>query len=349
MSVAARLDSFQRRHRWAGLPLAVIYKYADDKGYYLAALITYYGFLSLFPLLLLLVTILGYALEHDPGLRHQVLDSALSQIPVIGGQVGNTIHPLTGNLVGLVVGIALTLYGGLGVAQAGQYAMNTIWAVTEHRRPDPLHSRLRGLLLLLVVGVGVLVTTGLSALTAATAGGAMELGWLARVAAGVISIVLNSVLFVVAFRVLTARRIPIRQLRLGAGVTAVGWQMLQVLGAYYVRYKLANSTATYGVFGIVLGLLAWIYLGATLLVSSAELNVVLAHRLWPRNLLTPFIDNVALTEADRESYTSYSAQTQRKSFQNVEVSFDERDEDAPAPAPAPPDTPIPKAMDPDSP
>lgn len=332
MSVAARLDSFQRRHRWAGLPLAVIYKYADDKGYYLAALITYYGFLSLFPLLLLLVTILGYALEHDPGLRHQVLDSALSQIPVIGGQVGNTIHPLTGNLVGLVVGIALTLYGGLGVAQAGQYAMNTIWAVTEHRRPDPLHSRLRGLLLLLVVGVGVLVTTGLSALTAATAGGAMALGWLARVAAGVISIVLNSVLFVVAFRVLTARRIPIRQLRLGAGVTAVGWQMLQVLGAYYVRYKLANSTATYGVFGIVLGLLAWIYLGATLLVSSAELNVVLAHRLWPRNLLTPFIDNVALTEADRESYTSYSAQTQRKSFQNVEVSFDQGDEDRPAPA-----------------
>src|SRR5579875_206352 len=75
MTIARRADRLQRRHRWAGLPLAVLYKFVDDQGSYLAALLTYYGFLSLFPLLLLAVTVLGFVLHGNPHLQHQLLNS----------------------------------------------------------------------------------------------------------------------------------------------------------------------------------------------------------------------------------------------------------------------------------
>lgn len=87
MSITSRLDGYQRRHPKAGFPIAVVYKYFDDQGGYLAALITYYGFLSLIPLLLLMSTILGFVLAGDPQAQHVVLNSALSQFPVIGQQL----------------------------------------------------------------------------------------------------------------------------------------------------------------------------------------------------------------------------------------------------------------------
>src|SRR6476620_10183789 len=89
------IDAYQRRHRWLGFPIAAVYKFGDDQGQYLAALITYYGFLSLFPLLLLLVTILGFALDGDPHLRAELIDSALAQFPVIGSQLRGNVHSLT--------------------------------------------------------------------------------------------------------------------------------------------------------------------------------------------------------------------------------------------------------------
>ena len=107
------IDAYQRRHRWLGFPLAVVYKFGDDQGPYLAALITYYGFLSLFPLLLLLVTILGFVLQGDPHLQDELLDSALAQFPVIGSQLRENVHSLTGSGTGLAVGIVGTLYGCL--------------------------------------------------------------------------------------------------------------------------------------------------------------------------------------------------------------------------------------------
>ena len=131
MAITERLDQFQRKHRWAGFPLAVVHKYFDDFGAYLAALLTYYGFVSLFPLLLLLSTILGFVLSGDQRLQHEVLTSALHQFPVIGGDLDQPKR-LGGGPVGLVVGILGSLYGGLGVAQAFQYAANTVWAVPRN-------------------------------------------------------------------------------------------------------------------------------------------------------------------------------------------------------------------------
>src|SRR3954467_1021224 len=104
MRVVQAFDGFQRRHRWAGFPLAVGYKYADDQGGFLAALITYYGFLSLFPGLLLLVTILGYALSGDAGLQQRVLDSALANFPVVGSQLQANVSSVEGNATAAVIG-----------------------------------------------------------------------------------------------------------------------------------------------------------------------------------------------------------------------------------------------------
>src|SRR6476646_3027352 len=163
MTFVERLDRYQRDHRRAGLPLAVIYKFIDDQGTYLAAIIAYYGIVSLFPLLLLLSTILNFVLEGQPELQQRVLDSALGQFPVVGDQLADP-HGISGSGVALAVGIIGTIYGGLGVAQAAQNAMNTIWRVPRNERPNPLKSRLRSVLLLLVVGLSIIGTTILSAL-----------------------------------------------------------------------------------------------------------------------------------------------------------------------------------------
>ena len=142
---------------------------------------------------------------------------------------------------------------------------------------------MRSLLLLLVLGAGVIVTTGLSWLaTGAGALGATFATWLG-VAAVPIATVVNVGLFLVAFRVLTASGVPWRQLRVGAVVAGIGWQIVQVLGTYLVP-PLKGAPETYGVFGLVLGSIAWIYLLALVVVFAAEINVVAQRRLWPRAL-----------------------------------------------------------------
>lgn len=138
MTVVSRIDAFQRRHGWAGLPLAVLYKFTDDQGTYLAAQITYYGFVAVFPLLLLLATILGYALHGNPHLQRQVLDSALAQFPIIGDQITADIHSFHGSVAGLVIGVLGCLYGGLGIVQAAQTTLNKVWAVPRNSRPNPV-------------------------------------------------------------------------------------------------------------------------------------------------------------------------------------------------------------------
>lgn len=147
----AWLDDFQRRHRAVGFVVAVIYKYVDEQGSYLAALITYYAFLSLFPALLLLTTVLGVILVGHPQLQQQVLHSAVAQFPVIGGQLYRP-QGLSGGPAGVAIGIVVAIYGGLGVGQAVQNALDTLWAVPRNDRPDPLRSRLRSLLMLVALG-----------------------------------------------------------------------------------------------------------------------------------------------------------------------------------------------------
>ena len=327
MSVTTRLDDFQQRHRWAGFPVAVVYKYADDQGGYLAALITYYGFLSVFPLLLVASSALGVVLQGDDELRLEILGSALRQFPVIGDQLADPAG-LRGNGVALVVAFLGSVYGALGVAQATQNAMNVAWAVPRNRRPNPLLSRVRSLVLLATAGVAVLATTVLSA--AGAAFGADALGDALTVGAVVLSVAVNAVVFTLVLGLSTAHRLTLREAAPGGIVAAAVWQLLQTVGAAYVGHVVRDASATNGVFAVVLGLIAWIYVAATVLVLSAELNVVRVKRLWPRALMTPFTDDVDLTRGDRQAYTDAATAQRAKGFESVDVAFENDGQNATA-------------------
>jgi membrane protein len=329
MSATSRLDTLQQRHSWVGFPLAVAYKFFDDQGGYLAALITYYGFLSLFPLLLLVVTVLGFVLHNDPSLQNQIINSAVGDFPIVGEQLKSDITGFHGSDVALVLGLVGLLYGSLGVAQAAQHAMNTVWAVPRHRRPNPLRSRLRSLRLLLLLGLGVLITTALSALSTSAAAYAHDLAGVSiglRILAIVVGAAANVGLFILAFRLLTSRPVSVRDVWVGAVVAGLVWQVLQLVGTYIVAHHVKGASEVYGTFGLVLGLMLWIYVEAIVVVISAELNVVLRHRLWPRSLLTPFTDDVDLTHADERVYGGMATAQRIKGFEQVDVSFDRPDD-----------------------
>ncbi len=287
MRVVASADRFQRRHAWAAFPVAVVCKYLDDQGGVLAALITYYGFLSIFPGMLLLVTTLGYVLAGNPGAQQQIVDSAVAKVPVIGTQLEQNMSSLQGSAVAVAIGVLGLLYGVLGIGQAAQLAFNRVWAVPRNERPGPLRSRLRSFTFVLLVGAGLVVTTVLTGVGSATGNLDSHAGALVRAVVLAASIVANVVLFAIAFRLLTAREVSVRDLLPGAVLAAFGWQVLQTLGTTYVSRVVAHNTDIYGVFGIVLGLFAWIYLAATVMVVAAEVNVVRAGHLWPRPLRAP--------------------------------------------------------------
>jgi YihY family inner membrane protein len=316
--VTGRVDRFQRRHSAASFPLAVIYKYFEDFGPYLAALIAYYAFVSLFPLLLLLTTVLGFVLAGDPGLQHQVVHSALRQFPVVGDQLGEP-KQLGGGTLGLIVGIIGSLYGGLGVAQAAQYAMNTAWRVPRNNRPNPFKARGRSVVLLATAGLAVIATTALSTLGTAGAG---SFGRAVQVVVLAASVAINAAVIVFAFRFATTRRLSTREVAPGAIAAAIAWQLLQSFGIVYVGHVVKTASATNGVFALVLGMLAFIYLTATVIILCVELNVVRVDHLYPRALLTPFTDNVELTYADRRSYANQAEAQRSKGFEDVDVTFD---------------------------
>lgn len=319
------LDRLQRRSRAAGFGLAVIYKYIDDQGGYLAALITYYAFVSLFPMLLLFTTVLGVVLIGHPELQRDIMQSTVSQLPVIGEQLGEP-RQLSGGVAGVVIGIAGALYGGLGVGQAVQNAMDTVWAVPRHQRRDPIRSRLRTLVLFGLAGGALVLTTVVSA------GGLVSglLGPAAKIGVVLAAMAVNIGVCLLAFRLATARPTTFREVLPGAVVAAAVWQLLQWFGAGYVAHVVKSSSATNSVFALVLGLLAFLYLVAVTLVVCAEINVVRVERLYPRALLTPFTDNVKLTRADRKTYADQAKAQQFKEFEEIDVTFRPREEQSPS-------------------
>jgi YihY family inner membrane protein len=272
------LDRYQRLHAWLGFPLAVRRKYADDQGGYLAATISYYAFFSIFPVLLVFTTLLGYVLRGHHRLYRSIVDSALAQLPVIGHDL--QVNSLHGSALALALGLGSALWAGTGVFLAAQNAMNQLWGVPQTRRPDFVRARARALLLLLVLGGGVLATTLLGGLAAFGTG--YGFGW--KIASIGLSTTLNLGLFWVAFRVLTVGDLTWKELRGGAICAAILYELLQTLGGYYVGHVIKGAGNTYGTFALVIGLLSWTYLAAHITLIAAEVNVVATRRLWPRSL-----------------------------------------------------------------
>ena len=319
--VVRAIDRFQQRHPTIALPFAVIRKFGDDRAGSLAGLIAYYGFVSLFPLLLLLTTILGFALEGDPDLERRILDSAAAEFPIVGAELRESVQPLRGSTVGLVVGIVGVVWGALGVTQAGQHAMAEVWSVPGVERPGFFPRMARGVALFAVLGIGLIGTTALASWSAL--GGASAS---ARVATVVTSALLNVALYVAAFRAMTPRQVPLRRLLPGAVLGGLMWTALQAVGGYLVSHQLRHASDVYGFFAYVLGLLSWLYLGAQVALYSAELNVVVARRLWPRSIVQP-----PLTTADMDVLRAIALKEERRPEQHLEVRFDEPQPEEPVP------------------
>lgn len=292
-------DTLQQRRAWLGMPVAVWKKFGDDQAGNLAALVAYYAFFSIFPLMLVLVTVLDIALKNHPALQHRLLNSALSQYPLIGQQLGH-IGPLHQSGLALAVGLVGTFIGARGVATAMQNALNTVWEIPFARRPGFPWSWLRSFGLIVVIGLGLIGTTVLSTLAS---GGADRVipGFGGKIVALLVSLVLNVGVFWLAFKLGTAREIGWRQLRLGAVIAAVSWQILQYVGGYFISHQLAHASPVYGTFAVVIGLLAWLYLQAELTLYAVEINVVRALRLWPRSIAPP-----PYTEQDRRAFQLYT-------------------------------------------
>jgi YihY family inner membrane protein len=272
-----RFDGFQQRHRSLAAPLGVVKKFGDDEGGSMVSLIAYRAFFSLFPLLLLLTTILGYLLADDPDLRKKVVASTLSQFPVIGDQLRG--GELTGSGIALAVGLVGSLLAGLGVVLETEKSFDRVWGVPADERHGFLGSRLRAIGLLVLLGGLAVVSTVVSGLVA---GGSSLFGpgWDILMATA-----LNLIVFAAVFRLLTSAQIASRALLPGIVIATVGWEALQLLGGWYVSHEVRNATPVYGTFALVIGLLAWIHIGAFFTVLGAEANVVRERGLWPRRLL----------------------------------------------------------------
>ena len=300
------VDRFQQRHRPLAFVVGILKKFSDDQAGSLAALISYYGFVSLFPLLLVFVTVLGFVVHNDPARQKEILDGTLGQIPIIKDQI--MLHAISGSALALVVGILGSLWAGMGITATTQNAFNQVWGVPMARRPNFIKSRLRSLRLLGALGGLAIVSSLVAGYVAASNHGALTV-----VGGVVVALLANIALFTAAFMLLTAPEVRRRDLIPGILLASVLWQVLEHLGGLFAA-RAAHDSALYAPFAIVLGLLAWLYLGGQMLMIAAELNVVHARRYWPRSLFSP-----PLTDADRRALTAGAEVMQRSDDQEVRV------------------------------
>lgn len=301
-SALETVDRWQQRHTIPAALVATFKKAGDDRAGALVALLTYYSFLALFPMLLLFVTGVAFLVAHDDELRQRLLESAVADFPVVGSQLRHDVRAISGNGIAVVFGTVGALWGSLGFAHAAQHALDEIWNVPMVRRAGFLPRVGRGLALLALIGC--------SGVGGPWVAGVARLGPL-------IAAVVNVTAFLLAFRLLTDRFVRWRALVPGAAVAGVGWTVLQLGGTGLVTARLRDASDLYGSFAVVLGLLGWLALSAQLSVLAAELNVVVARRLWPRSLFPP-----PLTPSDRRVLVDLVEQQVRRPEQAVAARFD---------------------------
>lgn len=274
-----KIDAWQKRHRWSALIYAVIKKYGEDESGRQAALLTYYGFLSLFPLLLVLTTVAGVIAQNHPHLQHDIIQSVTNYFPVLGGQLSNHITTLHKNGVALLIGIIFTLYGARGVADAFRRGVQHIWQVPKSQRPGFPKTILNSLVIIVVGGLGFIaasISTGFAA--AAGHGPAFRL-----LSVG-INLFILFWLFTFLLNFCLPRHVPIKDTRAGALSAAFGLVILQALGGYLLKNELKRLDALYSYFALALGLLFWIYLQAQMMYYAVTISAVRAKKLWPRSI-----------------------------------------------------------------
>ncbi len=275
-----RADAFQQSHRLLAVPGAVVRKYSDDRAGGLTAQISHAAFLAVFPMLLVLLTVLGIVLDGHQSLQNDIVNSALHQFPVIGSDLKNNVHQLsTANTLALVIGVVWLFYGCMRLSRSSQVMMAAVWDIDRHDLPTFWHWLPRA--------AGFLAVLGLGFIAGGAAAGFGAFGRLGPASAPIglaLSLVVNVLMYWGAFVAVVHIPRNERAVWPGAVFGGTGWTILQFAGALLVNHQLRHLSNLYGTFATVLGLIWWLALGALVTVYAAEFNVVLVRRLWPRSV-----------------------------------------------------------------
>lgn len=297
MKILDQLDRAQKRTKPTGVAVATVKKFSEDQSTSLAAMIAFWAFFSVFPLLLVAVTVLGLVLPAAD--KQSVLGRVASMFPLLNP---TKISGLTGSWWPILVGSVSALWSGIGVVGSMQTALNSVWEVPYHRRPGKLKQIGRSLWVLGTIGLGLVVTTLVSSFITSSANG-VHLGVAGHIGGYVLSAVFDVGLVVAAFRILTEREVTIRDVLPGGVLAGLTFFILQELSAFIISRHLKSAQSTYGQFATVITILWWFYLQSMVTLLGAQLNAVLKDRLYPRSLV-----KAPQTEADRRALQAYASE-----------------------------------------
>ena len=303
-----RLDVAQRRRPMLGFPIAVLKKFGEDRAGHLAALVAYFGFFSIFPLMVAFTSVLGFVLDEDE--QAKFANAAAGQIPAVGNTIRANAGRLEGSVVAIVIGALVALWAGLRIVDAMQNALNSVWEVPATGRPNLVMRRVRSIAMLGLIGgglVGTVVASNLATLIDVIPGTGKFAIWGA-------SALISVLMYVLSFQLLTDRRLPWRDLWPGAIFSGIAWWALQTFGSVYVVHQQKAAGETYGDYASIIALLAFLFIAAQLSILGAEISAVRAHRLWPRSLTKD-----SFTAADLEMFEMLADATRLNLAYEVEV------------------------------
>lgn len=274
----------RRRAQWGWFDHAVRAwtRYREDLGDRLAAAVTYYGFLSLFPMLLLGLSILGYILAGDPDRQLKVFQSITSSLPGVGDEIVENLRTVMEHRGGAgLIGLIGLAFSGLGWIDSLREAIRAVW-----HQPKPKMNIVKRKAVDLVVLAGLGVTVFVSLAVGAVGAGVTEwvLGLvgldgsgLATVTLAIVAygfaIVADTMLFAFLFYRLPGVARPKSRVFRGALFGAVGFNVLKLVGTLYIGRTVANGVEVYGTFAVVVGLLVWINLVSRFVLYSAAWTV----------------------------------------------------------------------------
>lgn len=293
--ILTKFNAFQQRNAFFGLPIAITKKFIDDRAYYLAALTTYYAFISLFPLLIVATALAQLLSTNNSSLKSQILEYATSYFPAIGNTLADSVNAPSGSGISLFIGLLITLYGARGIANVAQTTLNIIWSVPRKQQLTFPKNTIKSFGMIFSAGAGFIIASAL--IGYATAAGHSPLVGLVLGSGGF------AVLFTVFLGIFTFGPADKKSVRFhipGALFAAVGLLIVQALSGYIIARHLKGLAGLNAQLSLVLALLFVLYLQTLLFVIAAELNSVRALKLWPRS-----IDPKKRLPADDKAYSVY--------------------------------------------
>jgi YihY family inner membrane protein len=294
--ILATIDRLQKRRRSVAVAVATFKKFSEDRTTQYASMIAFWLFFSIFPLLLVLVTLLSWFLP--AGDKASVLGRVADMFPLLDPKTSG----LTGTAWALILGVVTALWSGLGAVRSTESAFDSIWEVPYHERSGTVRQVIRAVGVLATVGVGLVLSTLISGFVVSTSNG-VNLGAAGRAGGYVLAAVLDVAIVVAAFRILTTRDVSTRDVLPGALIAGIVLFVLQQISTFIISEHLRNAQATYGHFAVVITILWWFYLQSIVTLLGAQLNVVLKDGLYPRSL-----SGAPQTDADHRVLQAYAAE-----------------------------------------